>query len=82
MVICRPTQEISTDWEHHDIRRSPKQSRSGKGAAGKNEDAVGNGELKLERSIEEVLDVALDETSELALRHWTRGEMRREAERN
>jgi hypothetical protein len=46
------------------------------------EDAVGNGELKLDRSIAEVLDVAVDETSELALRLWTRGEMRREAERN
>jgi hypothetical protein len=44
--------------------------------------AAFGGELKLDRNVREILDVAVDETSELALLLWTRREMRRESERN
>jgi hypothetical protein len=44
--------------------------------------AAFGGKLKLDWSVRETLDTAAEETSELALKLWMRGEMRREAERN
>ena len=46
------------------------------------EHAAFGGKLKLDRTVRETLDTAAEETSELALKLWMRGEMRREAERN